>query len=226
VSIRVLVVDDERLVRTGLRMIIESESGLTVAGEASDGAMAIDAVRRVRPDVALMDIRMPVLDGLAATRRILADPACRTRVIVLTTFDLDEYVYEALAVGASGFLLKDAPEDQLVAAIRTAAGGGSLYGPTVTRRLIERFARRREPASRESGLETLTPREREVLGLVARGRSNAEIAVALGISDHTAKTHVAHLLDKLDLRDRVQAVVLAYECGLVTPGEDGPEQQE
>jgi DNA-binding NarL/FixJ family response regulator len=217
-TVRVLLVDDERLVRVGFRMILSGEPDLEIVGEAGDGLEAIEVSQRTTPDVVLMDIRMPRLDGLAATRRITAGSPDRPRVIVLTTFDLDEYVYEALRAGASGFLLKDAPEERLIAAIRVAADGGSLFAPTVTRRLIERFAAAPEPAASHPGLSQLTPRELEVLGLVARGLSNAEIAEALVITEHTAKTHVGHILDKLDLRDRVQAVVLAYESGIVRPG--------
>jgi DNA-binding NarL/FixJ family response regulator len=219
VSIRVLLADDERLVRAGFRMILKAEPDLEVVGEAADGLEAVEASNRLQPDVVLMDIRMPTLNGLEATRRILAGPDPRPRVIVLTTFDLDEYVYEALGAGASGFLLKDASEDRLVAAIRVAADGGSMFAPSATRRLIEEFARRaRREAPRE--FEDLTPRELEVLRLVARGLSNEEIAANLVVSEHTAKTHVAHILRKLKVRDRTQAVVLAYECGLVQPGDD------
>jgi DNA-binding NarL/FixJ family response regulator len=218
VSIRILLADDERLVRAGFRMILKAEPDLEVVGEAADGLEAVEGATRLRPDVVLMDIRMPTLDGLEATRRILAGLDPRPRVIVLTTFDLDEYVYEALRVGASGFLLKDAPEDQLVAAIRVAADGGSIFAPSVTRRLIEEFTQRtRREAPPE--LEELTPRELEVLRLIAGGLSNHEIAAKLVVSEHTAKTHVAHILYKLGLRDRIQAVVLAYESGLVQPGE-------
>jgi DNA-binding NarL/FixJ family response regulator len=218
VSIRVLLADDERLVRAGFRMILKAEAGLEVIAEAADGLEAVKAVEELRPDVVLMDIRMPKLDGLEATRRILARPEPRPRVVVLTTFDLDAYVYEALRAGASGFLLKDAPEDQLVAAIRIAADGGAMFSPSVTRRLIEEFARRVSPEP-PPALAELTPREREVLRLLARGLSNQEIAAELVVSEHTAKTHVAHILSKLGLRDRIQAVVLAYESGLVQPGE-------
>ena len=217
-SIRVLLADDERLVRAGFRMILKAEAGLEVIGEAADGLEAVKAVEELRPDVVLMDIRMPKLDGLEATRRILARPEPRPQVVVLTTFDLDAYVYEALRAGASGFLLKDAPEDQLVAAIRIAADGGAMFSPSVTRRLIEEFSRRVSPEP-PPGLAELTPREREVLRLLARGLSNQEIAAELVVSEHTAKTHVAHILSKLGLRDRIQAVVLAYETGLVRPGE-------
>ena len=215
--IRVLLADDQRLVRAGFRMILRAEPDIEVVGEAADGHEAVALAKSLTPDVVLMDIRMPKLDGVEATRRIAAvtDPA---RVLVLTTFDLDEYVYEALRAGASGFLLKDVPEDQLTAAIRVVAAGGSLFAPAITRRLIEEFARRAKPPSPPPALEDLTPRELEVLRLVARGLSNAEIAAELVVSEHTTKTHVASLLAKLRLRNRVQAVVLAYESGLVTPG--------
>lgn len=220
-TIRVLLVDDERLVRAGFRMILASEPDIEVVGEAGDGLEALDAAARTAPDVVLMDVRMPRLDGIEATRRLLSASApMPPRVIVLTTFDLDEYVYEALRAGASGFLLKDAPEAQLTAAIRVAADGGALFAPSVTRRLVEAFATPPPPAgaATPAGLDDLTPREMEVLRLVARGLSNREIADALVITEHTAKTHVAHILAKVDVRDRVQAVVLAYEAGIVTPG--------
>ena len=217
-STRILLVDDERLVRAGFRMILRAEPGVEVVGEAGDGLEAVEQARKLRPDVVLMDIRMPTLDGLEATRRILAGAGARPHIIVLTTFDLDEYVYEALRNGASGFLLKDAPEEQLIAAIRVAADGGSMFAPSVTRRLIEQFARRAGPRRPPPGLANLTPRELDVIRLVARGLSNHEIAAELVVSEHTAKTHVAHILQKLGLRDRVQAVVLAYETGLVQPG--------
>jgi DNA-binding NarL/FixJ family response regulator len=212
--IRVLLADDQRLVRSGFRMILKAEPGVEVVGEAADGREAIEQARALAPDVVLMDVRMPNLDGIEATRRIVGE-AEAPRVIVLTTFDEDEYVFGALRAGASGFLLKDAPEDQLVAAIRVATDGGSLFAPSVTRRLIERFAGHSEPPA---GLADLTDREREVLTLVARGLSNAEIAAELVVSEHTVKTHVARVLQKLDLRDRTQAVVAAYESGLVQPG--------
>ena len=216
--IRVLIADDERLVRAGLRMIIAAEPDMSVVGEAADGRDAVDAARRLRPDVIVMDVRMPVLDGIAATERLAGLPpigpdGVRPRVLVVTTFDLDEYVYGALRAGASGFLLKDAPEGQLLAAIRAAADGGSLFAPSATRRLIATFARRATPAG-SAAVAGLTPRELEVLRLLARGESNREIADALAVTEHTAKTHVAHVLEKLDLRDRIQAVVYAYENGL------------
>jgi DNA-binding NarL/FixJ family response regulator len=217
VTIRVLIVDDERLVRTGLRMILGSASDVQVIGEAADGREAIEGCRLHRPDVILMDIRMPVMDGLEATRRVVTGPAPAPRVIVLTTFDLDEYVYEALRAGASAFLLKDAPEEHLLAAIRLTADGGSLFSPSITRRLIEAYAGNAHDPAATADLDALTPREREVFGLVARGLSNREIAAALDVSEHTAKTHVAHVLQKLDLRDRVQAVVLAYEARVIRP---------
>jgi DNA-binding NarL/FixJ family response regulator len=218
-TVRVLLVDDERLVRTGFRMILATEPDIEVVGEAQDGLEAIDASARLHPDVVLMDIRMPRMHGLEAAHLLLDGPDA-PRVIVLTTFDLDEYVYEALRAGASGFLLKDAPEDQLIAAIRVAADGGSLFAPSVTRRLVASFASRSPRGPRVvPGLDDLTAREAEVLLLVARGLSNREIADALVISEHTAKTHVAHILGKLGLRDRVQAVVCAYEAGLVRAGD-------
>ena len=218
---RVLVVDDEELVRTGLRLILEAEPDLTVVGTASDGASAVTAVQRFRPDVVLMDIRMPGLDGLAATRQILrgSEPAA-CKVVVLTTFDVDEHVYAALQAGASGFLLKDVPADQLVQAIRVAAAGEALLAPSVTRRLIEAFVRSAPvPVGSPRGLADLTAREEEVLVLLAGGLSNAEIAARLFVGEATVKTHVARILAKLGVRDRVQAVVTAYESGLVRPRE-------
>jgi len=234
-ALRVLVADDQELVRAGFRLILEA-AGFTVVGEAADGAEALALAAAQRPDVVLMDIRMPVMDGLAATRELTApghtdpkhssDPKHNSdptywapKVVILTTFDLDDYVYEALRSGASGFLLKDAPRADLIAAVRVAAAGDALLAPSVTRRLIEAFASR--PASATpapSKLASLTPRERDILLLVARGQSNAEIAGALVVSEATVKTHVGHLLAKLGLRDRVQAVILAYETGAVTPG--------
>ena len=215
--IRVLIADDERLVRAGFRRILDDEDDLCVVAEAADGAEAIALANEVRPDVVLMDMRMPVVNGIEATRQIVVDEN-GPRVLVLTTFDLDEYVYSALQAGASGFLLKDAPEEQLLAAIRVVSAGGALFSPTVTRRLIDEFARRHEVNARAVSIEALTPRENEVLLLVAQGMSNAEIASALVVSEHTAKTHVARILRKLGLRDRAQAVVAAYESGLVHPG--------
>jgi DNA-binding NarL/FixJ family response regulator len=215
--IRVLLVDDQALVRHGFRMIMQAEGGIEVAGEASDGAEAVALAAELEPDVVLMDVRMPVLDGIEATRQIVSGVAS-PRVLVLTTFDNDEIVLGALRAGASGFLLKDAPGDQLVSAIKVVAGGGSLFAPSVTRRLVERYvsdARRDGDVPR---LADLTDREREILLLVASGLSNAEIAAHLVLSEHTVKTHITHLLQKLDLRDRTQIVVLAYESGLVQPG--------
>ena len=218
-SIRVLIVDDQALVRTGFRMILEAESDLEVVGEAGDGAEAVTEAERLKPDVILMDVRMPELDGIEATRRLLADGATETKVVMLTTFDMDEYVYDALRAGASGFLLKDVPPEQLIDGIRAVGNGDALLAPSITRRLIEEFVRS-GPARTgpPSGLAELTARELEVLQAIARGLSNAEIAKELFVSETTVKTHVAHVLMKLDLRDRVQAVVLAYESGLVQPG--------
>jgi DNA-binding NarL/FixJ family response regulator len=219
--IGVLVVDDQGLVRAGFRMILEAQPDIEVVGEAADGLDAVAAARRLRPDVVLMDIRMPRLDGLEATRRLagpgVADPV---RVLMLTTFDLDEYVFEALRAGASGFLLKDLPREDLVAAVRVVAAGDALLAPQVTRRLIEEFARRPARGTPVPGtLDALTARERETLGLLARGLTNAEMAAALYVSEHTVKTHVGNVLAKLGLRDRIHAVILAYEIGLVQPGQ-------
>jgi DNA-binding NarL/FixJ family response regulator len=219
VPIRVAIADDQAIVRAGLRMILESQPDLEVAGEAGNGREAAELVRRRRPDVLLMDVRMPVLDGIEATRVITRDASGRPpRVVILTTYELDEYVFDALAAGASAFLLKHAPPEELVHAIRVVAAGDALLAPSVTRRLIEEFGRRPAPPSRApAGLETLTVRELEVLRLLARGLTNTEMAVRLHVAETTVKTHVAHVLDKLDLRDRVQAVILAYEAGLVRP---------
>lgn len=219
VSISVLIADDQRLVRAGFRLILEAEADVDVIGEAHDGHEAVELVRRLVPDVVLMDVRMPGMDGLKATRCLLDVPGPRrTQVIMLTTFDVDEYVYEALQAGASGFLLKDTPPEQLVAAIRVVAAGDALLAPSVTRRLIEEFARRQPTTGpRTAQLDDLTARELEVFSLVARGLSNAELAVHLTVSETTVKTHVAHILMKLGLRDRVQAVVFAYESGHVRP---------
>jgi DNA-binding NarL/FixJ family response regulator len=211
-TVKVLIVDDQSLVRAGFRLVLENHDDLEVIGEASTGNQAIDSAQRLDPDVVLMDIRMPELDGIAATRAITERH--HARVLVLTTYDLDEYVYDAIQAGASGFLLKDTPPAQLADGIRAVANGEALLAPTVTRRLIEEFARiARRTRPRE--LDELTPRELEVLKLVARGMSNAEIAAELVVSETTIKTHVTHVLAKLNLRDRVQAVVLAYESGLV-----------
>jgi DNA-binding NarL/FixJ family response regulator len=218
--IRVLLAGDQALARAGFRMILKGEPGLEVVGEAGDGRVAVEQAAAFRPDVVLMDIRMPGLDGIEATRQITGGDG-GPHVLVLTTFDLDEYVYASLRAGASGFLLKDAREQQLLAAIRVVADGGSLFAPSVTRRLIERFVEPRPVPAATASLERLTAREREVLRLVARGLSNAEIAAELFVSEHTTKTHVASLLGKLGLRNRVQAVVLAYESGVVRPGEPG-----
>jgi DNA-binding NarL/FixJ family response regulator len=208
----VAIADDQAMVRAGFRLIVQSQPDMQVAGEASDGQEAIDLVRKERPDVVLMDVRMPRLDGIAATRQV----ADATRVVILTTFELDEYVFDALAAGASAFLLKAAPPEDLIKAIRVVAGGDALLAPSVTRRLIEEFAKRPEPTNKKpKELASLTERELEVLREVARGLTNSEIAQRLHVSETTVKTHVAHLLDKLELRDRVQAVILAYEAGLV-----------
>jgi len=217
--VSVLIADDQALVRAGFCAILELQPDLNVVGEAVDGRDAVQLARRRRPDVVLMDIKMPDLDGLEATRRILADAQGATAVLILTTFDLDEYVYEALRAGASGFLLKDAPPEQLIAAIHTLAAGEALIAPAITKRLIEQFARaapRSAPSA--AALEELTPRELEVLVLIARGLSNREIASVLVLSEATVKTHVKRVLAKLGVRDRVHAVVLAYESALVTPG--------
>jgi DNA-binding NarL/FixJ family response regulator len=218
--IRVVVADDQALVRGGFSVLLKSAPDLEVAGEASDGLEAVDLATRLRPDVVLMDVRMPNLDGIEATRRITADARlASTRVIILTTFDLDEYVHEALRAGASGFLLKDTLPDELLGAVRVVAGGDALISPRITRRLIEEFARRPEPgATASAALAPLTERELEVLVLVAKGNANSEIAEALYVSHATVKTHVSRLLAKLYARDRAQLVMLAYETGLVTPG--------
>ncbi len=215
-SIRVLIADDQALVRVGFRKILESEPDLEVAGEAGDGGEAIESARLLRPDVVLMDIQMPRVDGLEATRQVVGNGIAR--VLILTTFDINEYVYEALRAGASGFLLKDTEADQLINAIRVVAQGDALLAPSITRRLIEQFAKRPPPSSRPEALQELTARELEILQLLARGLSNAEIAQELILGEATVKTHVARVLHKLGLRDRVQAVVAAYETGLVQPG--------
>jgi DNA-binding NarL/FixJ family response regulator len=219
-SIRVLLVDDQALIRAGFRMILEAEEDIEVVGECSDGTQAVDSVRRLKPDVVLMDIRMPEMDGIEATRLIAnGGGEGAPRVLMLTTFDLDEYVYDALRAGASGFLLKDVPAEQLVDGIRVVAQGEALLAPSVTRRLIQEFSRGAfAQQSAPVELEELTPRELEVFKLIARGMSNAEIAAELIVSETTVKTHVARVLMKLGVRDRVQAVVLAYESGVVAPG--------
>jgi DNA-binding NarL/FixJ family response regulator len=219
-SIKVLIADDQALVRGGLRKIVESEADMRVVAEAADGSEAIEAVARSRPDVAIIDIRMPQLDGIEATRRIVASAGEGVRVLILTTFGLDEYVYEALRAGASGFMLKDSPPEELVEAVRVVSTGAALLDPAVTRSVIEEFARR-APRERVDSprLAELTERERDVLKLLTRGRSNAEIAADLVVSEATVKTHVAHVLMKLGVRDRVQAVIFAYEAGLVQPGQ-------
>jgi DNA-binding NarL/FixJ family response regulator len=220
VTIRVAVADDQALVRSGFGALLRSEADLEVVGEAANGLEAVELVRRTAPDVILMDIRMPELDGLEATRRISADPdLAATRVVILTTFDLDAYVHDALRAGASGFLLKDTLPDELLAAVRVVAAGDALLAPSITRRLIEEFARRPAgPAVDDQRLATLTERERDVLVAVAAGQSNAELAESLFMSHATAKTHVSHLLTKLAARDRAQLVMIAYETGLVRPG--------
>ncbi len=218
-SIRVLLADDESLVRSGIRLILESEADIEVVGEAANGVEAVDATRRLDPEVVLMDVQMPVKDGLAATREIAALGRTESsRVIILTTFELDEYVYEALRAGASGFLLKRAPPADLISAIRVVAAGEALLAPSVTRRLIDRFASQPSPRGADLRLlKALTEREREVFELIAQGLSNSEIADRLFLTEGTVKTHVKHIFDKLEVRDRTQAVILAYEVGVVRP---------
>ncbi len=219
-SVRVLIADDQQLVRTGFAMILSTDSEIEVVAEATNGHEAVRLATSLAPEVVLMDIQMPGLNGIEATRRIVGDArTAATRVLILTTFDLDEYVYDALRAGATGFLLKDIPPEQLLAAVRTAHHGDALLAPSVTRRLIEEFTQARQPAPAASAqLEQLSPREREVFSLLARGFTNHEIAAQLIVAENTVKTHVARILTKLSLRDRVQAVVLAYEAGIVTPG--------
>jgi RNA polymerase sigma factor (sigma-70 family) len=218
--ISVLIADDQALVRAGFRAILEGQRGISVVGEAVDGRDALDLARRRRPDVVLMDIQMPDVDGLEATRRILSETGDESiAVLMLTTFDLNEYVYDALRAGASGFLLKDVPPEQLIAAVRIVAAGDALIAPAITKRLIEQFARAAPASTTSPQIASLTPREREVLTLVARGLSNREIAAELVLSEATVKTHVKRVLAKLEVRDRVQAVVVAYEAGLVAPGD-------
>ncbi|HEV2905818.1 MAG TPA: response regulator transcription factor [Actinomycetota bacterium] len=216
-TIRVLIADDQALIRGGFRMILDAQDDIEVVGEAIDGRDAVELFRRVTPEVVVMDVRMPSMDGIEATRRLTAaDPPAR--VLILTMFDLDEYVFEALRAGASGFLLKDRPPEELVEAVRVVASGEALLSPSVTRRLIEEFAKRRDAPTPPRELDELTDREREVLVLMGQGLSNAEITERLFVAETTVKTHVGHVLQKLRLRDRVQAVVLAYESGLVQPG--------
>jgi DNA-binding NarL/FixJ family response regulator len=222
VSTRVLIADDQALLRAGFRKLLEAAPDIEVVGEAADGEEAVAKARRLRPTLVLMDIRMPRLDGIEATRRLISTDADAMRVLILTTFGLDDYVYDALRAGASGFMLKDAPPEELLAAIEVVARGDALIAPAVTRAVIEEFARRSPaPSQPPALLDELTAREHEVLELLARGLSNAEIAERLVVSPGTAKTHVAHVLSKLGLRDRVQAVILAYESGVITPGHTG-----
>lgn len=218
-AVKVLIVDDQALVRAGFAMILSTETDIEVVGEAGNGAEAIQMTRRLQPDVVLMDIRMPEMDGITATRELCESPdQPYPRVLILTTFDLDDYVYDALRAGASGFLLKDTPPDDLAAAIRVVARGDSLLSPSITRKLLEEFTRSPAAPRPHTGMSDLTDREVEVLGELARGLSNVEIAEELFVSETTVKTHVSHILTKLELRDRVQAVIVAYESGLVIPG--------
>lgn len=216
---RILLADDQAMLRAGLKMILDAELDLEVVGEAGDGREAVEGARKLEPDIVLMDVQMPVMDGVEATRRILAGREPRPRVVILTTFDLDEYVYEGMRAGACGFMLKSAPPEQLVSGVRAAVAGDALLAPEVTRRLLERFTARPLPGSVPAGLGELTEREREVLELMARGLTNGEIADRLFLGTATIKTHVNRILAKLGVRDRVQAVIVAYESGLVVPGE-------
>jgi DNA-binding NarL/FixJ family response regulator len=219
VTIRVVIADDQHLVRAGFTLILATQPGIEVVGEADTGNRAVDVTESLHPDVVLMDIRMPGIDGIEATRRIVSGArAAGTRILILTTFDLDEYVYDALNAGASGFLLKDAPPEQLAASVRMVNDGDALLAPSITRRLVEEFTRPRPAVTTSPGLEQLSPREDEVFRLIAQGLSNQEIAARLFVGDNTVKTHVTRVLTKLGLRDRVQAVVLAYETGTITPG--------
>jgi DNA-binding NarL/FixJ family response regulator len=219
VTARIVLADDQPLVRAGFRMILEAEDDIDVAGEASDGEEAVAVTRQLQPDVVLMDIQMPKVDGLEATRRIAQDASTDSRILILTTFERDDYVFEALRAGASGFMLKNAAPEDLVRAVRVVATGDALLDPAITRRVIEDYAQRAAPRKDHARLARLTEREREVLRLLATGKSNAELAAHLYLGEGTVKTHVSHLLGKLGLRDRVQAVVFAYETGLVEPGE-------
>ena len=217
-TISVVLADDQAMVRAGLRMILEAEDDLEVVGEASDGEEAVAVTSRLQPDVVLMDIQMPKMDGLEATRRVGQEEAIHSRVLILTTFERDEYVFEALRAGASGFLLKNAPPEELVHAVRIVAAGDALLAPSITRRVIENYSQRSAPRKNDEGLDLLTDREVEVLRLLATGKSNSELATHFYLGEGTIKTHVSHVLAKLGLRDRVQAVVFAYESGLVEPG--------
>jgi DNA-binding NarL/FixJ family response regulator len=218
-TLRVVLVDDQSMVRTGFRMILEAEDDIEVVGEADDGAHAITVTRQLRPDVVLMDVQMPRMDGIEATRQIVQADGVSSRVLVLTTFERDEYVFGALRAGASGFLLKNAPPEELVHAVRVVSTGDALLAPSVTRRIIEDYSRRAAPQPRDASIDRLTERELEVLRLLATGKSNAELAALLFVGEGTIKTHVSSVLSKLGLRDRVQAVVYAYETGLVHPGD-------
>jgi DNA-binding NarL/FixJ family response regulator len=218
--IKVVLADDQPLVRGGFRLILEAEPGVSVVGEAGDGEEAVAAARRLKPDIVLMDVQMPRVDGLEATRRIAQDRALHTRVLILTTFERDDYVFEALRAGASGFMLKNATPEDLIRAVRIVAGGEALLAPSITRRVIEDYASHSSPARRDDRLDDLTERELEVLCLLATGKSNSELAAHLYLGEGTIKTHVSHVLGKLGLRDRVQAVVFAYESGLVEPGQE------
>lgn len=220
-SVRVLLVDDQAMVRTGFRLILESEPGIEVVGEAGDGREALAKGRDLQPDVTLMDVQMPVMDGLAATQQMIADPEIHTRVVILTTFERDEYVFGALRAGASGFLLKNAPPEDLIDAVRVVAAGNALLAPSVTQRLIEEFTKRPSPRSLDPELHLLTERELDTLRLLAQGLTNGEIAERMFVGESTVKTHVSNILSKLGLRDRVQAVIFAYESGLARPGENG-----
>ena len=219
-SINVLIVDDQAMVRAGLHMILEAENDIRVVGEAEDGAKAVAATHKLKPDVVLMDIQMPVVNGLEAARQIIQTPGNTTRVLILTTFERDVYVFEALRAGASGFILKNAPPEDLIEAVRVIAEGNALLAPSVTRRIIHEFAQRTPRKDLKDKLNTLTEREVEVLRLIARGKTNSEIAVELFVGETTVKTHISNLFTKLDFRDRVQAVVYAYESGLIQPGSE------
>ncbi len=218
-SVRVVLVDDQALIRTGFKMILETEDDIEVVGEASDGEQAISMARSVRPDVVLMDVQMPTMDGLEATGRIVRDANIPSRIVILTTFERDDYVFEALRAGASGFLLKNAPSEELVHAVRVVAAGDALLAPSVTRKVIEGFIRRPAQRSNEGELRRLTERETEILQLLATGKSNSELAAHLFVGEGTIKTHVSSVLTKLGLRDRMQAVIFAYESGLIEPGQ-------